>query len=201
MLACAAAHIAVYRCVAITAVPFTCFTCPELITSKCLHACPHALAVLPKQISVTTLQDANLPGPLLREAYQELLLIIWRLYRVAKLVHGDLSEYNILYHERQVYIIDVSQSVDLDHPKALEFLREDCKHVNDFFRRAGVAVLSVRELFDWVTDPLVTDETTDEVLDSLQQVRRNHWPAIRRVLYCWQACALSCSARQLLQVS
>ena len=39
-----------------------------------------------------------------------------------------------------LYIIDVSQSVDLDHPKALDFLREDCKHVNDFFRRNGEGV-------------------------------------------------------------
>jgi hypothetical protein len=34
----------------------------------------------------------------------------------------------------ELYIIDVSQAVDLDHPKALDFLREDCKHVNDYFR-------------------------------------------------------------------
>lgn len=170
MLACAAAHVVVHRCIADTVVMIACSTCPGLFISNHMHAFPHGLAVLPKQVSLESLQDANLPGPLLREAYQELLLIIWRLYRVAKLVHGDLSEYNILYHERQVYIIDVSQSVDLDHPKALEFLREDCKHVNDFFRRVGVAVLSVRELFEWVTDPLVTDETKDTVLDSLQQV-------------------------------
>ena len=116
------------------------------------------------------MQDANLPGALLREAYRELLHIVWRLYRDCRLVHGDLSEYNILYHQRQVYIIDVSQSVDLDHPKALEFLREDCKHVNDFFKKAGLATLSVRELFDWVTDPLVTEDSKENVLDSLQQV-------------------------------
>lgn len=70
----------------------------------------------------------------------------------------------------QVYVIDVSQSVDLDHPKALDFLREDCQHVNDFFKRAGVATLTVRELFDLVTDPLVTDANRDEVLETLQQV-------------------------------
>lgn len=29
-----------------------------------------------------------------------------------------------------LYIIDVSQSVDLDHPHALDFLREDCIHVS-----------------------------------------------------------------------
>lgn len=35
------------------------------------------------------------------------------------------------------YVIDVSQSVDLDHPHALDFLREDCQHVNEFFQRKG----------------------------------------------------------------
>ena len=29
-----------------------------------------------------------------------------------------------------MYIIDVSQAVDLDHPHALDFLREDCLHVS-----------------------------------------------------------------------
>ena len=116
-------------------------------------------------------QDARLPPPLLREAYLALIHIIWRLYRVCKLVHGDLSEYNLLYQDRQVFVIDVSQSVDLDHPKALDFLREDCKHVNDFFKRAGVPTLTMRELFDVVTDPLVTEENLDAVLDALKEVR------------------------------
>ena len=119
------------------------------------------------------MQDANLPPALLREAYLDLVHVIWRLYRVCKLVHGDLSEYNLLYCERTVYVIDVSQSVDLDHPKALDFLREDCKHVNDFFKRAGVATLTVRELFDLVTDPLVTEANRDAVLETLQEVRRH----------------------------
>ncbi|ONM22961.1 Serine/threonine-protein kinase Rio1 [Zea mays] len=52
------------------------------------------------------------------------------LYQTCKLVHGDLSEYNILYFEGHLYIIDVSQSVDLDHPSALDFLKEDCLHVS-----------------------------------------------------------------------
>ena len=29
-----------------------------------------------------------------------------------------------------LHIIDVSQAVDLDHPRALDFLREDCVHVS-----------------------------------------------------------------------
>lgn len=39
-------------------------------------------------------------------------------------MHGDLSEYNILYHNSEVYFIDVSQSVEHDHPASFDFLRE-----------------------------------------------------------------------------
>lgn len=34
------------------------------------------------------------------------------------------------YHDGDAYIIDVSQSVEHDHPHALEFLRKDCSNVN-----------------------------------------------------------------------
>ena len=34
----------------------------------------------------------------------------------------------------QLYIIDVSQSVEHDHPHALEFLRIDCNNINKYFR-------------------------------------------------------------------
>lgn len=34
------------------------------------------------------------------------------------------------YHDGDAYIIDVSQSVEHDHPQALEFLRKDCTNVN-----------------------------------------------------------------------
>ncbi len=37
-------------------------------------------------------------------------------------MHGDLSEYNILYYKKQVWIIDVGQAVQLTHPHATKFL-------------------------------------------------------------------------------
>jgi hypothetical protein len=75
-----------------------------------------------------------------QEAYRELLLMMRTMFQKCRLVHADLSEYNILYHEGHLVIIDVSQSVDLDHPHCLVFLREDCTHVTDFFRARQVAV-------------------------------------------------------------
>ncbi|KAK5275385.1 Serine/threonine-protein kinase rio1, partial [Cryomyces antarcticus] len=67
------------------------------------------------------------------------------------LVHADLSEYNILYHQRKLWIIDVSQSVEHDHPRSLEFLRMDIKNISDFFRRKGVDTLAERTVFGFVT--------------------------------------------------
>lgn len=94
------------------------------------------------------LKDAGLSDDKLRVAYFEIVTTMRTLYQKCKLVHGDLSEYNILYYEGHLYIIDVSQSVDLDHPLALDFLKEDCLHVNDFFEKRGVAVMTVTELFN-----------------------------------------------------
>ena len=58
-----------------------------------------------------------------RQLYWDLALDVRKMYHTCQLVHGDLSEYNILYHRGKAYIIDVSQSVEHDHPNALHFLR------------------------------------------------------------------------------
>ncbi|TYG76823.1 hypothetical protein ES288_D03G145700v1 [Gossypium darwinii] len=115
------------------------------------------------------LKDAALSLDKLRECYVEMIVAMRTLYQKCKLVHGDLSEYNILYYEGHLYIIDVSQAVDLDHPHALDFLREDCIHVSDFFRKHGVAVMTIRELFDFIVDPTITDGSVDSYLEEVQQ--------------------------------
>jgi len=91
------------------------------------------------------------------------------MFQEAKLVHADLSEFNMLYHEGKVYFIDVSQSVEMDHPNALEFLRKDCNNVNEFFRRKNVAVLTLKGLFDFVTDPTITSDNVDRYLEEAQK--------------------------------
>ncbi|XAR67898.1 Non-specific serine/threonine protein kinase [Bertholletia excelsa] len=115
------------------------------------------------------LKDAALSLDKLREGYVEIIMAMRTLYQKCKLVHGDLSEYNILYFEGHLYIIDVSQAVDLDHPHALDFLREDCVHVSDFFRKRDVAVMTIRELFDFIVDPSITDESIDSYLEEVQK--------------------------------
>ena len=70
----------------------------------------------------------------------------------------------------ELYIIDVSQAVDLDHPRALDFLREDAAHVNTFFRRAGIATLTTRELFEFVVDPNINAGNIDAAIDGMSQL-------------------------------
>ena len=45
------------------------------------------------------------------------------------------------YQGGGVYVIDVSQSVEHDHPHALEFLRKDCANVNGEWRAGFSASL------------------------------------------------------------
>ncbi|MBR9679547.1 MAG: serine protein kinase RIO [Candidatus Altiarchaeota archaeon] len=56
-----------------------------------------------------------------------------RSYQIAKLVHGDLSEYNIMVWKNKPVVIDVAQSVDIRHPMAQEFLERDIKNIHKFF--------------------------------------------------------------------
>jgi RIO kinase 1 len=88
-----------------------------------------------------------------RSSYFTCVGYMRRLYQTCNLVHGDLSEYNMLMWKNKVHIIDVSQSVDHDHPRSLDFLRVDIKNVGDFFGRKGVPVFSERETFDFVINP------------------------------------------------
>ncbi|XP_048451543.1 serine/threonine-protein kinase RIO1 [Rhincodon typus] len=116
------------------------------------------------------LKNAHLSESKARELYLSVIQYMRRMYKDARLVHADLSEFNLLYHNGGVYIIDVSQSVEHDHPCALEFLRKDCLNINDFFRKHGVAVMTVRELFEFVTDPSIMEDNLDAYLEKAMEI-------------------------------
>jgi RIO kinase 1 len=60
------------------------------------------------------------------------------LFKHAGLVHGDLSEYNVLIYEGNPYIIDVGQMILKEHPMAYEFLKRDLLNLSKFFKRFNV---------------------------------------------------------------
>uniref|UniRef100_A0A673UPJ5 Serine/threonine-protein kinase RIO1 n=1 Tax=Suricata suricatta TaxID=37032 RepID=A0A673UPJ5_SURSU len=141
--------------------------------------CPEPILLRSHVLVMGFIGKDDMPAPLLknvqlsesraRELYLQVIQYMRRMYQDARLVHADLSEFNMLYHSGGVYIIDVSQSVEHDHPHALEFLRKDCANVNDFFLKHNVAVMTVRELFEFVTDPSITHENMDAYLSKVRQ--------------------------------
>ena len=56
-------------------------------------------------------------------------------YNLARIVHADLSEYNILMWKGKHYLIDVGQAVDTKHPHAREWLERDVRNLCKFFSR------------------------------------------------------------------
>lgn len=115
------------------------------------------------------LKDVVLTASKPRKLYRECIEIMWKLYNKCKLVHADLSEYNMLYHDGSIIIIDVSQAVEHDHPMALEFLRKDCTNVTEFFKKNEVGVMPIKELFNFITDPTITEENMDKYLDVISE--------------------------------
>ncbi|KAJ1896465.1 Serine/threonine-protein kinase rio1 [Kickxella alabastrina] len=117
------------------------------------------------------LKDAIVPANRYPELYYQLVRDMRLMYHVCKLVHADLSEYNILYHAKKLYIIDVSQSVEHDHPYAIDFLRHDCNNVTEYFRKRGnVRTMSLRRLFEFITD-FNFGNSTEEIDEALAAIQ------------------------------
>ena len=86
------------------------------------------------------------------ETYDRLLKYLALLYGKAKLVHGDLSEFNIMFWEGVPIIFDVSQAVPKNHPLADELLLRDINNLNRFFGSHGVEVVNVDKIYQWITN-------------------------------------------------
>jgi RIO kinase 1 len=82
------------------------------------------------------LKDVELKSP--ERKFKSLVRALRKMYKVAKLVHGDFSEYNILVHRDKLVIIDVGQAVVLAHPMAQELLVRDVDNLVRYFRKLGV---------------------------------------------------------------
>jgi len=93
----------------------------------------------------------ELPPKKPAEFYEELIENIRRLYQKAELVHGDISEYNVMIWRNKPVLFDIAQAVPLEHPMADTFLRRDLTNLYRYFRKLGVAVLSEEEAYKRVT--------------------------------------------------
>lgn len=96
-------------------------------------------------LAAPRLQDAVVPdAPGLAE---EIVTMVARMVRDAKLVHGDLSPFNLLLHEGHPVAIDVAQAIPVEHPQAKELLARDVRNLTKFLNKAG-ASLDETEFFE-----------------------------------------------------
>ncbi len=66
------------------------------------------------------------------------------------LVHGDLSEYNILNDQETPILIDFSHSVRLTYPGARDFLLRDIANVVRYFKSKGLPI-TIEEVTSFIT--------------------------------------------------
>ncbi|MEB3851903.1 MAG: serine protein kinase RIO [Desulfurococcales archaeon] len=107
---------------------------------------PEPLAFQGNVLVMEFLGEEGYRAPLLVEAAREAaggeILELWRdtveqlrgIVCRARLVHADLSEYNLIVWRGGVWVIDVAQAVSHGHPHAAEFLERDIRNIASFYR-------------------------------------------------------------------
>ena len=115
------------------------------------------------------LKEAQLSYAELELAYDQIVEMLKILYNKCHLVHADLSEYNILWHEQECWFIDVSQSVEPNHPHGLEFFMRDCTNIVDFFNKKGLDVGKPTDLFTLISGLPIEDGESEAAI--MSQIR------------------------------
>jgi RIO kinase 1 len=80
--------------------------------------------------------------------YQQVIEQMTMLYQKAKLVHADLSEYNIFKTDHGIMLFDFGSAIDIQHPNSKQFLVRDVTNINKFFEKRGINVLSTAQVVE-----------------------------------------------------
>jgi len=86
--------------------------------------------------------------------YKSAISIIEQLYKQANLIHCDFSEYNIFKTKKGLILFDLGSAIDLEHPKAREFLKRDINNISRFFVKRGLTVENPIDVFNRITNEL-----------------------------------------------
>jgi RIO kinase 1 len=120
-----------------------------------------AMVTVPKPIAFYSnilvmefIGDEGVPAPTLKDAppedaqaaYIDVVLNVEKAFIAGRLIHADLSEYNILNWNNKLFIIDWGSAVDASHPNLVELLTRDIRAINRFFDRLGASTIDEGEL-------------------------------------------------------
>jgi RIO kinase 1 len=87
--------------------------------------------------------------------YQQVVEQMTMLYQKAKLVHADLSEYNIFKTDLGIMLFDFGSAVDIQHPNSKQFLLRDVMNINRFFEKRGIEVLNTAQVVGKVRGDII----------------------------------------------
>ena len=109
---------------------------------------PEPIAIHKNVLVMEYIGDESMPAPKMKDVTLEdpnataeyLLNSVKRAYSKGSIVHGDMSEYNVLITDDAPVIIDLAQAVVLDHWMSQELLERDVSNLARFFKKSGVVI-------------------------------------------------------------
>ncbi|MEM1559905.1 MAG: serine protein kinase RIO, partial [Candidatus Bathyarchaeia archaeon] len=107
---------------------------------------PKPIVVRDNILVMEFIGDNGVPAPILKdivlddpgEVYRKIVRYISLLWVKAEIVHGDLSEYNIMFWRSEPVIFDLSQALSIEHPNAYLLLVRDISNINSFFSKFNI---------------------------------------------------------------
>ncbi len=108
--------------------------------------------IIMEYIDGLMLKDTPLENP--QDFFEQLLEQIHLMRHQAKLVHGDLSEFNILVKNQIPYIIDLGQSMGIknedDFKTYYDLYERDVRNVINYFKKRYSLEINEEEIFEFL---------------------------------------------------
>jgi RIO kinase 1 len=105
---------------------------------------PRPIAFLKNILVMEYVGNPPEPAPTFAESevdeadYDWTFKTIGTLWKKARLVHADFSEFNVFKTEKELILFDMGSAVLSSHPQSEEYLRRDVANMVRFFRKRGI---------------------------------------------------------------